>query len=85
MPATPSNLPDGRRRVSCALSYSFVGAGRQYERVRLGPYRRGRNGRSGVYEFRQQDDVVPDGERPRVRFDDYDWTRNPGKFREEEA
>lgn len=47
-------------------------------------YRGDFGGRSGVYEFLQQYDVLPDGERSRVRYDDYDWTRNPGKFRREE-
>jgi hypothetical protein len=47
-------------------------------------YRDDFGGRSGIYEFLERYGVVPGGERPRVRYDEYDWTRRVGAFREVE-
>lgn len=50
--------------------------------TRLLLYHRGDfGGRSGVYEFLERYGVIADEERPRVRYDDYDWTRSPGMYR----
>lgn len=72
---------------------SFLASTSTYDReadevtvTRLFLYYRGDfGGRSGIYEFLQRYGVVPAGERPRVRYEDYDWARNPGMFEEREV
>jgi hypothetical protein len=45
-------------------------------------YRGDFGGRGGIYDFLERYGVIPEGERPRVRYADYDWTRRMGAFRD---
>lgn len=45
-------------------------------------YRGDFGGRRGIYRFLEQYDVIDDGNRPKVRYDDYDWSRRPEMYRE---
>lgn len=46
-------------------------------------YRGDFGGRSGIYEFLERYDVIEDGARPRVRYEQYDWTLHRGMYREQ--
>lgn len=45
-------------------------------------YRGDFGGRSGIYDFLERYGVVHPGERPTVRYQEYDWTLNRGMYRE---
>ncbi|MEF8801285.1 MAG: DUF547 domain-containing protein [Halolamina sp.] len=45
-------------------------------------YRGDFGGRSGIYDFLERYAVVHPGERPTVRYQEYDWTLNRGMYRE---
>jgi hypothetical protein len=47
-------------------------------------YRGDFGGRSGIYDFLERYGVVDEGDRPKVRYDDYDWSRRPEMYRAEE-
>jgi len=44
-------------------------------------YRGDFGGRQGIYSFLEMYGVIDEGERPRVRYDAYDWTVHTRKFR----
>lgn len=46
-------------------------------------YRGDVSGRSGIYEFLERYDVIEDGARPRVRYEQYDWTLYKGMYRDQ--
>ncbi|MDH5021322.1 DUF547 domain-containing protein [Halobacterium rubrum] len=53
---------------------------------RLFLYHRGDfGGRSGIYAFLREHGVLDDGERPRVTYQSYDWSRKLGYFTDHEA
>jgi hypothetical protein len=72
---------------------SFLDQSSTYDRdagevtvTRLFLYYRGDfGGRSGIYDFLERYGVLEAGDRPRVRYDDYDWTRRPGMFHGDDA
>lgn len=43
-------------------------------------YRGDFGGRRGIYEFLEQYDVIDQGNRPRVRYDQYDWSLHTGRY-----
>ena len=45
-------------------------------------YRGDFGGRRGIYSFLETYDVIDEEDRPRVRYDQYDWTRHEKMFRE---
>ncbi|MFC6963116.1 hypothetical protein [Halocatena marina] len=54
----------------------------QIRTTRLFLYYRGDfGGRCGIYEYLEQYDVIDQGNRPRVRYDRYDWTLHTGVYR----
>ncbi|WP_255152772.1 DUF547 domain-containing protein [Halorarius halobius] len=46
-------------------------------------YRGDFGGRSGIYEFLERYDVIEAEARPRVRYEQYDWTLHKGMYREQ--
>jgi hypothetical protein len=45
-------------------------------------YRGDFGGRSGIYDFLETHGAIPEGERPKVKYRDYDWSLSLGEFRE---
>lgn len=45
-------------------------------------YRGDLGGRRGIYDFLEQYDVIDQGSRPRVRYEQYDWTLHTGLSRD---
>lgn len=45
-------------------------------------YRSDFGGRRGIYEFLERYDVIEEDDRPRVRYDQYDWTLHKRMYRE---
>jgi len=45
-------------------------------------YRGDFGGRRGIYSFLEAYDVIDEGDHPRVRYDQYDWTRHEKMFRD---
>lgn len=70
---------------------SFLQGSSTYDRdsdelrvTRLFLYYRGDfGGRRGIYEFLERYGVIDDGNRPHVRYDQYDWTLHRGMYRNE--
>lgn len=69
---------------------SFLGQSSTYDHeedelrvTRLFLYYRGDfGGRSGIYECLERNGVIEEGHRPRVRYDQYEWTLHKGLYRE---
>jgi hypothetical protein len=57
-------------------------AGRVYVPRLLLWYRGDFGGRSGIYRFLETYGAIPEGERPTVKYRDYDWSLSLGDFRE---
>lgn len=45
-------------------------------------YRGDFGGRNGIYRLLDRYDVIPDGTRPRIRYKSYDWSLQPGNYRD---
>lgn len=45
-------------------------------------YRGDFSGRRGIYEFLERYDIIDKGNRPRVRYKQYDWTLHTGMYRD---
>ncbi|KAB1185369.1 MULTISPECIES: DUF547 domain-containing protein [Haloferax] len=84
--AYSANALDSELETSTA---SFLQQSSRYDRetdsvwvTRLFVYYRGDfGGRSGIYDILERYDVIDEGERPRVRYDTYDWTLHRGMYR----
>lgn len=44
-------------------------------------YRGDFDGRRGIYRFLERYGVIDEGDRPKVRYDEYIWSRRPGMYR----
>jgi hypothetical protein len=69
-------------RSFLSQSSTRTASGDQLSISRLFLYYRGDfGGRYGIYEFLERYDIIEANERPRIRYDSYDWTLHKGLYR----